>query len=174
MITFLAQIEAVLNSRPLYALSDDPTDFSALTPAHFLTGEPFIMPPTIESPSQSNNSLKRIHDEQQKMLNHFWDGWQIEYLATLLPRKKWLHERDHYQIGQLVIIKNENLPPSRWLLGRIYELIKSPDGLVRSVMIRTAKNKFKRAVQKICVLPLVPSESNLQSIKLPEEKIVNP
>ncbi|XP_029165684.1 uncharacterized protein LOC114936606 [Nylanderia fulva] len=36
--TLLCQIEACLNSRPIAALSDDPSDLSALTPGHFLIG----------------------------------------------------------------------------------------------------------------------------------------
>ncbi|XP_024872247.1 uncharacterized protein LOC112454856, partial [Temnothorax curvispinosus] len=43
--TFLAQVEAYLNSWPLQALSDDPDDVSALTPGHFLIGALFLAVP---------------------------------------------------------------------------------------------------------------------------------
>lgn len=158
LITLLAQIEAVLNSRPMYALNDDPTDYSALTPAHFLIQEPFILPPPISVPAQTSYSLKRMFDEQKKIIEHFWQRWNNEYLTTLLPRKKWTQEKEHIKVGQLVVIKDENLPPARWLLGRIVELIKSKDKLIRSVVIQTAKTKLTRAVQKVCILPLVPNE----------------
>lgn len=36
--TILTQIVATLNSRPLYALSNDPNDMNCLTPGYFLTG----------------------------------------------------------------------------------------------------------------------------------------
>ncbi|XP_024940200.1 uncharacterized protein LOC112494270 [Cephus cinctus] len=45
MATLLTQIEAVLNSRPLCPLTDDPDDLTALTPGHFLIGNALAIIP---------------------------------------------------------------------------------------------------------------------------------
>ncbi|GFX09681.1 integrase catalytic domain-containing protein [Trichonephila clavipes] len=52
--TLLIQIEACLNSRPLTELSPDPSDFTALTPAHFLVGGPIHQ---FSEPSQPSRSV---------------------------------------------------------------------------------------------------------------------
>ena len=53
MSTLLAQIEAVLNSRPLMSISSDDTDLSVLTPSHFLIG-----PPITALPDQDYSNMK--------------------------------------------------------------------------------------------------------------------
>ena len=53
MSTFLCQVEACLNSRPLYPASNDPTDLLPLTPAHFLIGGPINAYPEVPSDLQS-------------------------------------------------------------------------------------------------------------------------
>lgn len=158
--TLLTQVEAILNSRPLNPLSDDPKDIQALTPGHFLVGEPLITPlPFAIDPKPASYGVKLWRD-RQRMVGHFWNRWQTEYLSTLQERKKWRREKENIKIGQLVVLKSENFPPTCWALGRICELLPSKDGLVRNVMVETANNKLKRPVQKLCVLPIEPEPSD--------------
>lgn len=165
LMTLLSKIEAILNSRPICALSDDAHDIQALTPGHFMIGEPFILPPPINVPQQTDNSIKRMRNEQQSMLENFWKRWEKEYLTSLLQRKKWLKEKDHFKIGQIVLVGDENQPPSRWLLGKITKLLPSKDGLVRSVVVQTQKSKLTRPVQKIVILPVATEEQKIAHSK---------
>lgn len=152
--TLLIEIEAVLNSRPLYELTDDPNDTQALTPGHFLFGEAVKVPARMDPPPKTKYSIKRIWNEAQNMRDNFWKRYLVEYLPTLQTRKKWVTENRDYKIGQLAVIKDENLSPAHWLMGRIVELIPSKDGLVRSVKLKTVSGHLSRPVQKICILPV--------------------
>lgn len=55
--TFLAQVEAGLNSRPLSALSDNPDDLSALTQGHFIRGDALT---TISEPFRLDVTESRL------------------------------------------------------------------------------------------------------------------
>jgi hypothetical protein len=57
--TLLCQIEACLNSRPIAALTDDPSDLSALTPSHFLIGRPLVSVPEESVLEINANRLSR-------------------------------------------------------------------------------------------------------------------
>lgn len=154
LMTLLIQIEAILNSRPLHPLTDDPTDVQALTPGHFLVGEPLVLPLPFSVDKKPDSHGLKLWKDRQKMIKTFWERWHSEYLTTLQERKKSRREKENIKIGQLVVLRSENFPPACWALGRIVELLPSKDGLVRNVFVETATNKLKQAVQKICVLPI--------------------
>lgn len=69
--TNFSQIEAVLNSRPLTELSPDPSDFTPLTPGHFLIGAPLTALPELDIQEVSDNRLPK-YKLIQKMYQHFW------------------------------------------------------------------------------------------------------
>lgn len=152
LYTTLTQIEAVLNSRPLAPSSDDPNDFSAITPAHFLIGREMQ---AVAEPSYLNIRESKLSRWQliQTMLQHFWKRWISECLPELQIRSKWLKRKD-IPLGALVLIVDQNAPPLHWQLGRITAIHPGPDGVTRVVSLRTSKGDYKRAVSEICLLPL--------------------
>jgi Integrase core domain. len=156
--TALAQIEACLNSRPLSAISDDPDDFAALTPGHFLIGSVLT-----SVPEPSTLDLNCSHLTRwllvRNVFDHFWQRWRQEYLHTLQQRTKWRSSSVPAQVNQLVVIKDDNLPPGKWNLGRIIKVHPGADGQVRVVTLRTQRGTLTRPVIKICMLPVETREA---------------
>lgn len=153
LYTLLVRIEACLNSRPLRALTDDPKDCVALTPAHFLIGEPTVRMLDEDIREVPANRVKRWQ-LIQRMEQLFWETWQADYIQGLQRRNKWRTERPNLQVDQLVLIREENLPPTQWRMGRVSKIHPGKDGLVRSATIRTATTELKRPLAKLCILPL--------------------
>lgn len=151
--TLLCQIEACLNSRPIAPMSDDPNDLTSLTPGHFLIGAPLVSVPEPSVLHLNENRLDRWQT-LHRMREQFWRRWSTEYLHTLQQRYKWNSERPELRVGDLVLIKHETLPPSKWLLGRIVQCHPGADGHVRVVTIKTARSQFKRPITQVCVLPV--------------------
>ncbi|XP_055522546.1 uncharacterized protein LOC129716732 [Wyeomyia smithii] len=150
--TILAQIEALMNSRPLLPMSDDPNDLAALTPAHFLIGSSMLALP---DPDHQHIPVNRL-DHFQKLQLHvqkFWSHWRTEYLQEL-QRDTTMNPRNHTLLpGRLVVVVDELQPPIRWPLARIVTTSPGPDGLTRVVSLRTARGIITRPITKICLLP---------------------
>lgn len=108
--TPLTRIEAVLNSRLLCPLSSDPSDFEPLTPGRFLIGRPLTALP---APSLDDRPLSVLRRFQliQGISQRFWALWTRSYLHTLQTRSKWLSLSFPPQVGELVLVKEDNLHP---------------------------------------------------------------
>lgn len=156
--TVLAQIEAILNSRPLNPMSSDPTDNLPLTPAHFLIGRPLTAPACDDVTEIQMNRLKRYHRVEQ-LRQQFWKRWSLEYVAELQRRTKWKTDADDIKLDSLVLIKEDNLPPLKWRLGRIIRVFPGKDGISRVAEIRTQAGTIQRAFSKICPLPLTSNDN---------------
>ena len=63
--------------------------------------------------------------------------------------------RKNVAIGDLVLLKRENLPPLVWKKAVISDIHTGRDGLIRIVTLRTAKGTLKLPISKICLLPNV-------------------
>ncbi|CAI6373869.1 unnamed protein product [Macrosiphum euphorbiae] len=157
--TLLCQIEACLNSRPLIPMSSDPNDFTSLTPAHFLLGAPVTSFPEPDLNGEEPHAMRRWKFVQH-LLQTFWKRWHMEYLPQLQVRGKWTSGSSNLAIDDLVIVKEDNLPPFKWHLARVIELHLGCDGNVRVVSIRNSSGKtMRRPVAKLCKLPIDSEES---------------
>lgn len=150
--TLLVQVEAVLNSRPLFPLSSDPNDLNPLTPAHFLIGRPLTTIPEADLRELNVGRLSRFQ-LICKLQQDFWTRWHKEYVSELQQRVCWKKNSGHLQLGSMVVIKDNNLPPHKWKLGRVVQLHPGPDNISRVATIRTANGIIKRSFAKICPLP---------------------
>ncbi|XP_047527823.1 uncharacterized protein LOC125064684 [Vanessa atalanta] len=152
MATVLAQIEACLNSRPLSRV-EDPTEAVVLTPGHFLVGEPLVVVPEVNYESANMFTLRRwqLH---QRMMQDFWRRWSQDYLHQFLQRHKWEYQNPEPSVGDVVLVKEDDLPPARWLLGKVEQKHPGPDKITRVVTIRTKNSLIKRPTSKIAILPV--------------------
>ncbi|XP_057379622.1 uncharacterized protein LOC130701716 [Daphnia carinata] len=160
----VAEIETILNDRPLTYVSSDLRDPQALTPSHLLYGDrltrfPYdpatdeeLLDPTFgEKPSHLLNMFSR----RQRILKSFWKRWQRDYLTSLRERHivSGKHFESSAKVGDVVLVHNEG-PRIDWKLAIIEKLIVSPDGETRIAEIRTAEGKTNRPVSKLYPLEI--------------------
>jgi hypothetical protein len=146
--TVLCQVEAILNSRPLCAMSSDPSDLNVLTPAHFLIGEPLTAIPEPDLTSIKVNRLSHWQQSQQ-IVQHYWKRWRAEVVPTMQQRFKWVMKRENLEVGDLVTIQDDNLPPMKWKMGRVIDVHPGDDSLVRDVTLKTQSGEMERSVVKL-------------------------
>ncbi|XP_065362054.1 uncharacterized protein LOC135955625 [Calliphora vicina] len=122
--TILARIESCLNSRPLSPASDDPNDLTPLTPGHFLIGTPLLTPAELDVSSESLTLVNRW--KRLKIIYHpFCQRWKTEYLGELHRRYKWKFPQENVKVNDLVVLKDNNLPPNEWKL--VMSSIRDPE-----------------------------------------------
>lgn len=154
-LTLVVQIEAVLNSRPLCPLSNDPKDMSAITPAHFLIGSSLLAMP---DPDYTEIPMNRLSRWQlvQKMSQNFWKKWSSEYLSRLQTRPKWCKGNVDFKEGDLVLVKPmENSGNLKWHLARIVKVHPGKDNIIRVITLKDTSGTYKRPVTKIVSLPYI-------------------
>ncbi|XP_075151048.1 uncharacterized protein LOC142225157 [Haematobia irritans] len=149
--TILARIEACMNSRPLHKASDDPNDFSPLTPGHFLIGNSMLAPAEPDISGQDVTLANRW--QRLKIISqYFCMRWKSEYLNDLHRRTKWKYQQDNLKENDLVVIKDDRFPPTEWAMGRIEKTYPGTDQNTRVVDIRTSRGTISRPITKIVKL----------------------
>lgn len=155
LVTFLAEVSAIVNARPLVPVSNDPEVPEILTPAMLLTQKTASLsgPP---GPFVQQDLYGRQWRRAQYLAEVFWSRWKREYLPTLQPRTKWQKECKAVAQGDLVLVKDKDAHRNDWPVGRVETVEPSTDGRVRRVEVKLCHGGsvkiYKRPIQELIVL----------------------
>ena len=155
--TIVIEAEAILNRRPLTALSSESTETEPLTPAHILYPATFshssasIIPETVgDDPSNARTSWRRA----QSRINAFWNAWSTEYLALLHSRCKWTKTKDDLAVDDLVIIVDDTVQRHSWKLGRVVSIERTGSHVRRATVKRGDGKLLNKDRSKLVLLEL--------------------
>jgi Family of unknown function (DUF5641) len=65
----------------------------------------------------------------------------MNYLNTLQQRSKWKKNSKYIEPGEVLIIKEDIMPPQKWLLGRVSRTLPGKDGKVRVATVKVKRGE---------------------------------
>ena len=174
--TILVEIESRVNNRPITYLDDTNVGVEPLTPSHLLYGHRIDTIPQADLQQQQEDPLVGLGVTRQLLLASYnrlnsrlkaWDKhWQEDYLLSLRERYHNISSPNTAQIniGDIVLLK-EDKPRSTWAMGKIVEVYPDPEGVIRSVKVKTSEMESYRTINRLVPLELSvpPTSSATQS-----------
>ena len=178
--TLITEVEAIVNSRPLSHISTEDAE-EPVTPSHLICGRRLLSLPDgpyhedLEDDFLEHSVLTKRLIELNKVLDHFWMRWKMEYLLELRnahrpTTRKGVNRQIH--VGEVVIVQDTDLPRGFWKLGRVEALITGTDGKVRgaSIRIRSPDSQFthlQRPIQLLYPLEVTSAQTSSQATEQP-------
>lgn len=153
VVTVLCDCEAVVNSRPLTYLSENPNDLMPLTPSCFLQEIRDFGTPDIDN--LENTNFERRFKHRQDVLKSLRKRFRNEYLGQLTTFSKTKVKKNNLKVGDVVLVTSENKSRLEWPIAVIEKLIPGRDQVVRLVELKTSKGTLIRPVQKLCLLETI-------------------
>lgn len=140
LVTLMAEVSAIINSRPITAISYDSNAPMILSPSLLLNQRTTGCPTLCEG-----LDIKDIYKAQwrhvQVLANTFWKQWKEQFLQSLQSRRKWTEERPNIKIGDVILLKDSSLPRFQWPVGTVESVYPSHnDNHVRKVQVRIVRD----------------------------------
>jgi hypothetical protein len=140
-----------------------------------------VRPYPLRAPKKIKMSDIMVHPHDrwvyvQQLARIFWDRWTKEYVTTLQAREKWATERPSLEVGELVLVTDEDKPPLLWALGRVEKIYTGNDSVTRAVKVKTTKGSYNRPANKLRRLPIfnptLPGTEEAEPV--PDEPVAGP
>ena len=150
----MIEAEAVVNSRPLTIEHLNAPESLPITPNQLLTMKTKVVLPPPVTFQRTYVYYRKRWKAVQYLADQFWVRWRKEFLVIQQDRHKWLEKKRNFKVGDVVLVKDNDLPRNQWCTGRITEVFHSNYGLVRSANVRLPKtdSTFHRSITKLVLL----------------------
>ena len=135
LVTFMAEVSMIINSRPIVPISSDPENALILSPNVLLTqkeNEDVLPLQNIDTREMYKSNWKHV----QVLAEKFWKRWKDEFLQNLQTRRKWKTVKENIKEGDVVMLREKDMKRCDWPTGVVEEAIQSEDGRVRKAKVR--------------------------------------
>ncbi len=155
LCTFMAEVCAIINARPVVPISSDPETPFILSPSTLLTHKTDHV--SSEMDGWDIKDMYRAQWKQVQVLAEmFWKRWKNEYLPTLQPRRKWQQDQPNIKEGDIVLLRDKNSHRNEWPVAVVIRVIPSADDMVRKAVLRVVKNgqttTYTRPISEMIIL----------------------
>ena len=169
-ITLCKEATCVVNDRPLCATNPTNRDRIPITPNSLVFGRTLSPLPygegnleDLDDPLYCENEdiIDKTWKRMASRITFFKQQFQEEYLLYLRTR----HQQDHHDdpvitpkinVGDLVLIKHDDVKRCLWDFGEITEIYPSSDDRTRAVKLRTRNGEISRPIVKL--FPMLSAE----------------
>ena len=159
--TVLAEVEAVVNSRPLTHVADTDDDLP-LTPAMMING--VWQADEISAEQAAGLTAEQLNARQRYVATvgeHLKKRWQREYLTSLIAYHQ--SKSSSVKAGEVVLLVDESRKRQFWRLARVTEVYPGKDGVVRVVRVKVGQTSLLRPVQHLVPLEVSPTAGEVAS-----------
>ena len=152
--TLFTEVEAIVNSRPLAVDTLTDETIEPITPNHLLTMKSKVVFPPPGNFQKADVYCRKRWRAVQFLANEFWRRWRHEYLQITQERKVSGVARRNMEVGDIVLLIEDDVPRNRWPMAKVVEVFPSSDGLVRKVSLKVSGSNapLKRPVVKLILL----------------------
>ena len=139
LTNLFSQAEALINNRPLCPVKSADSDNllgTSVTPAELCINRTIEVQPTVSPKSAKVSKFSEYKRSRQLIHKMFWKRWTHDYLLSLRTVPTFIDEIGCVKIGDIVLIRDDNLNFNEYKMGIIIALIPSRDSKIRAVKLR--------------------------------------
>ena len=137
--TCLMKVASILNKRPLAAKDFRDDNFHPVSPADLLLGRIHGYRPSAPTEFTGDPDVVDMGvraDKLERVVELWWARWTNAAFPLFCPRRKWCQPHRNLQKNDIVMLKPDTkLGPGVFRLGRVLEVVKDDEGMVRTVRL---------------------------------------